>query len=168
MIIEFAKRKDGDTLLRCLRDDGSSTWQRNEDQHAVFFPVHDLTHYAVETELGYRLGFYGLIAEGWDIAETTGKTPRGALPNEALEVEYLVSAFSAERASGDAATADEFNRLAATFARAKGMPEPRKLSDDELARVRSAFNELAMKWRALPAGETLRLEFPRLHHQLSS
>src|SRR3954452_16748139 len=136
MIIEFTKRKDGNTVLRCVRDDGSATWQRNENQHALFFPVHDLTHYAVETELGFQRGFYGLIAEGWEIAETTGKTPRGALPNETLEVEYLVSAFSAERASGDAASADEFNQLAATFAQAKGMPEPRKLSGDELTRVR--------------------------------
>ena len=155
-------------MLKCTRADGSSTWQRNEDQHARFFPIHDLTHYAVETELGYRHGFYGLIAEGWDIAETTGKTARGALPNESLEVEYLVSAFAAERASGDATSAEEFNQLAATFAQAKGMPEPRQLAEDELARVRSRFHELAAQWRALAPGETLRLEFHRPHHQLSS
>ena len=168
MIIEFAKRKDGNTVLRCIRDDGSTTWQRNENQRAGFFPVHDLTHYAVETELGFTRGFYGLIAEGWDIAETTGKTPRGTLPNEALEVEYLVAAFSAERASGDPASAAELTQLAATFAQAKGMPEPRELSDEELDRVRSRFAELAAQWRALPPGETLRLEFPRPHHELSS
>ena len=168
VIIEFAKRKDGNTVLRCIRDDGSSTWQRNDDQRAGFFPLHDLTHYAVETELGFQRGFYGLIAEGWDIAETTGKTPRGALPNETLEVEYLVSAFSAERASGDPATAAEFTQLAATFAQAKGMPEPREVSDEELDRVRSRFTELAAKWRELAAGETLRLEFPRAHRELSS
>src|SRR3982751_514238 len=114
--IEFTKRADGRTVLRCVRDDGSVTWQRNDDQRAAFFPLHDLTHYAVETELEFRRGFYGLIAEGWDIAETTGKTPRGSLPNETLEVEYLVSAFSAERASGDAAAAAEFNPLGATLA----------------------------------------------------
>ena len=160
VIIEFAKRKDGQTVLRCTRDDGSSSWQRNENQRAAFFPIHDLTHFAVETELGYRRGFYGLIADGWDIAETTGKTARGPLPNEALEVEYLVSAFSAERAGGASTTAEEFNQLAATFARSKGMPAPRQLSDDELGRVRSAFNELATKWRALPADGTMQLSFP--------
>jgi hypothetical protein len=159
VIIEFTKRKDGNTVLRCVRDDGSVTWQRNESQRALFFPVHDLMHYAVETELGFRRGFYGLIAEGWDIEETTGKTSRGALPNETLEVEYLVSAFSAERASGDATTAAEFNALATTFAQAKAMPNPRELSDDELARVRSRFNELAMQWRALPRDGTMQLAF---------
>ena len=160
MIIEFTKRKDGNTVLRCVRNDGSVTWQRNDDQHARFFPLHDLLHYAVETELEFRRGFYGLIAEGWDIAETTGKTPRGALPNETLEVEYLVSAFSGERASGAVATATEFNQLAATFAEAKGMPQPRPLSDQELLRVRTRFDELATKWRALPADAVIQLPFP--------
>src|SRR5436190_22117753 len=87
VIIEFAKRKDGNTVLRCIRDDGSSSWQRNENQHARFFPLHDLVHYALESELGCREGFFGLIASGWNIDETTGKSARGVLPRVALEVE---------------------------------------------------------------------------------
>jgi hypothetical protein len=159
MTVEFTKRKDGNTVLRCVRDDGSVTWQRNDDQHARFFPVHDLMHYAVETELGFQRGFYGLIAEGWDITETTGKMGRGPLPNETLEVEYLVSALSAERASSGASTAEEFNDLAANFARARAMPPPRQLSEQELARICSCFDELAEKWRRLHPGETLELAF---------
>jgi hypothetical protein len=157
--IEFTKRADGRTILRCVRDDGSITWQRNHDQHAAFFPVHDLMHYAVETELGCKRGFFGLLSEGWNIEETTGKSARGALPNEALEVEYLVSAFSADRASDAASTAEEFNHLAANFAQARATPPPRHLSDQELARIRSRFGELAEKWRRLPPGETLELVF---------
>lgn len=162
VLIQFTRRTDGGALLKCIRADGSTTWQRQDDHRAAFFPRHDLTHYAVETELRFRLGFYGLIAEGWDIAETTGKTARGPLPNEAIEVEYIVSAFSAERAGGAATKADEFNQLAATFAGARGMPLPRPLTDDELAKVRSRFDELAAKWRSLPPGETLELGFPAL------
>jgi hypothetical protein len=157
--IHFTKRKDGNTVLRCVRDDGSSTWQRNDDQHARFFPVNDLMHYAVETELGFRRGFYGLIAEGWEIAETTGKMDRGPLPNETLEAEYFVSALSAERASDTASTAEEFNHLAANFARARALPSPRHLSEEELARIRSRFDELTEKWRRLPPGETLEVVF---------
>jgi hypothetical protein len=157
LIIELTKQRDGSAVLRCIRTDGSVTWQKQEGRNAAFFPIHDLTHYAVETELGFRRGFYGLIAEGWEISETTGKTPRGALPAEALEVEYLVSAFSAERASGSISTAEVFSELSATFARANGLPAHRKLSDDDLTRVRSRFNELATEWRALPAGATMQL-----------
>jgi hypothetical protein len=159
LIIEFTKQKDGSATLRCTRADASVSWQKQEGKHAAFFPLHDLTHYAVETELGFRRGFYGLIAEGWDIAETTGKTARGALPTETLEVEYLVSAFSAERAGGTVTTAAEFNDLSATYARANRLRNPRKLSDEELDRVRSRFNELATKWRALAAGATIELSF---------
>jgi len=161
MKIQFTKRADGNAVLKCIRPDGSTTWQRQVDQHAVFFPLHDLTHYAVETELGFKRGFYGLLADGWEIEQTSGQTARGPLPNEAIEVEYLVSAFSAERAGGAIASAEEFNQLAGTFANAKGMPPPRQLSDEELARVRSRFDELAAKWRALPPGETLELPFRR-------
>jgi hypothetical protein len=160
--IQFTKRTDGAALLKCIRDDDSATWQRQDDKYAAFFPLHDLTHYAVETALGFRHGFYGLIAQGWDIADTTGKTARGALPNEALEVEYLVSAFSAERAGGAVASGEEFNELAATFASAKGMPPPRRLTDEDLAKVRALFDELAIKWRALPPDSTLELAFPLL------
>ena len=162
MVIEFTKRADGRTVLRCVRADGSVTWQRNDDEHARFFPLHDLTHYSVETELGFSRGFFGLIAEGWNIEETTGKTARGALPNEALEVEYIVSAFAAERAGGVNASSAEFNQLAATFASAKGMPTPRQLSDEDLARVRGRFDELAAKWRSLSPGATLELPFSLL------
>ena len=161
-MIQFTKRTDGGALLRCIRADGSTTWQRQDDDHAAFFPLHDLTHYAVETELGFRRGFYGLIAEGWDIGETIGKSTRGPLPNEALEVEYFVSAIAAERAGSAAASAEEFNQLAATFAQTREMPPPRSLTDAELATVRSRFEELAAKWRAMPPGETLELTFPPL------
>jgi len=160
--IQFTKRNDGSAVLKCIRADGSATWQRQDDKYAAFFPLHDLTHYAVETELGFRRGFYGLIAEGWDIEDTTGKGARGPLPDEAIEVEYIVAAFSAERAGGVAAMAGEFNQLAATFANAKGMPRPRQLSEEDLTRVRSRFDELAERWRTLAPGQTLELVFVAL------
>ncbi|MEN3371111.1 MAG: hypothetical protein V7609_3254 [Verrucomicrobiota bacterium] len=162
MKIQFTKRKDGGALLRCVRADGSTTWQRQDDNRAAFFPLHDLTHYAVEIELGFNLGFYGLIAAGWEIADTTGKGARGPLPNEAIEVEYIVGALGAERSGGAISTAEEFNQLAATFAHARGMPRPRALTDEELARVRARIDELFVKWRTLPPGATLELVFPPL------
>jgi hypothetical protein len=162
VIIQFTKRTDGGALLRCIRADGSTIWQRQDDDDAAFFPLHDLTHYAVETEIGFRRGFYGLIADGWDIADTTGKAARGPLPKGAIEVEYLVSAFAAERVGGAIATAEEFNQLAATFAHTRGMPLPHRLTDEELAKIRSRFDELAAKWRSLPSGAMLELVFPPL------
>lgn len=159
MIIQFTKRKDGGALLRCVRADGSSTWQRQDDNRAAFFPLHDLIHYAAESELGFSRGFYGLLAVGWDIADTTGKGARGPLPEEATEVEYIVGALGAERSGGSVCTAEEFNHLAAAFAKTRHLPEPRRLTDADLTRVRSRIDELFARWRALGAGETLELVF---------
>jgi hypothetical protein len=164
VIIEFTKAADRRTVLKCIREDGSVTWQRNENQQARFFPVHDLLHYAIETELGFSQGFFGLVASGWKIEETTGKSSRGSLPDETLEVEHLVSSFTAEWNSDTNWTAADFNEQNTTLARNRGWPVRRILTDDDLARVRSRCQELFARWRDLPVGETLRLEFPHLRH----
>src|SRR5712671_7932495 len=109
--IEIAKQPDGAGVLRCTRQDGSVTWQK-QTRHAAHFALHDLTHYAVETALGYRHGFFGLIAEGWDMEDTTGKGIRGPLPAEAIEVERIIGLFDAERASGVLWTPEEFSARA--------------------------------------------------------
>jgi hypothetical protein len=54
---------------------------------AHFFPLHDLTHYAVETVLGFRRGFYGLVANGWDFADSA----RRELPDDAGSAELVAS-----------------------------------------------------------------------------
>ena len=67
---EIVKRADGAGLLRCIRENGSVTWQKQSERHAVHFTHHDLTHLAIETTLGYEQGFFGLIASGWNIEDT--------------------------------------------------------------------------------------------------
>ena len=125
----------------------------------MFFPLHDLTHFAIEIELGFRRAFYGLIAEGWDIEETTGKGARGPLPTEALWVEHLVGAFDLERAGSVVWTADELNEQARTFAADSGLPPPPALTDDDLRRIRSRLGELLAQWAFLEEGATLELGF---------
>src|SRR5207247_1266898 len=107
--IQITKRTDGSGVLRCVRADGSMTWQKQKSRHAAFFALHDLTHFAVESALEFRRGFYGLIADGWEIDDTTGKGTRGPLPDEAVEVEHLVGSFDSERSGGTLWIADEFN-----------------------------------------------------------
>jgi hypothetical protein len=161
LLLQFTKRTDGGSVLRCVRADGSVTWQRLDGRQGAFFPLHDLTHYAVETELRFRAGFYGLIATGWDIDDTTGKGTRGGLPDETVVVEHLVGSFSAEAAGGIPWTADAFNEQAAAFAANRGRPAPRVLSAEELAHVRSRIRELFLQWDAVPLGGTLELPFER-------
>lgn len=68
--IEFERQSDGAVVLCCTREDGTVTWQKHVGKTALFFPFHDLTHYAVESTFAFTEGFYGLIAGGWDIADT--------------------------------------------------------------------------------------------------
>jgi hypothetical protein len=145
--IEIAKRADGAGVLRCIRPDGSVTWQK-QVKHAAHFALHDLTHYAVETALAYRRGFFGLIAEGWDVEDTTGKGARGALPGEAVEVERIVGLFDSERGAGVLWTGEEFNAVA-----------PRQLTDAEIQSVRSLRALLFQDWFGIPPGDKLELTF---------
>src|SRR5580692_7897135 len=135
--IEIVKQPDGSGVLRCTREDGSVTWQK-QPKHGAHFALHDLTHFAVETALGYRHGFFGLIAEGWEVEDTTGKGARGALPAEAIEVERIVGLFDSERASGVLWTIEEFNEFA-----------PRPLTEAEIQRVRALRGELFQRWSAI-------------------
>ena len=157
--IEIAKKKDGAGVLRCIRADGSVSWQKQASRHAPFFALHDLTHIAVESTLGFRNGFFGLIAQGWEMEETEGKSPRGPLPREAVQVEQIVGCFDMERASGTLLSAEEMNDFAATHAENSGGPKPRPLTDDELMRVRAKRGELFTKWRETQPGGTLELQF---------
>ena len=146
--IQITKRNDGGGVLRCTRADGSVTWQKQTARHASHFALHDLTHFAVETGLGFKHGFYGLIAEGWEIEDTTGKGARGGLPVEAIDVERVVGLFDTERAGMVIYTAEEFNEHS-----------PRPFQTEDLARVRKLRSELFTKWFAVEAGGVLELEF---------
>jgi hypothetical protein len=145
--IEIVKQVDGTGLLRCIRQDGSVTWQK-QTRHAAHFAMHDLTHFVVETALGYRRGFFGLIADGWDVADTTGKGTCGAIPAEALEVEKIVGLFDSERASNRLWSAEEFNKFA-----------PRALTNREIQNVRALRSALSLQWSAVAPGQRLHLTF---------
>ena len=159
LLIQIVKRPDGGVVLRCRRPDGTVTWQKQEGPHARFFPLHDLTHFAVETVLGFRRGFFGLIAEGWDIAETTGKGLRGPLPPEAVLVEQIVGFLDSERAGGSAWTVEEFNEHLANAPATRDLPERRTLSPEELSRVRTEARRLWEAWLTLAVDEPLELRF---------
>lgn len=158
LTIELTRRADGGSVLRCIRRDGTETWQRHEGRQAAFFPVHDLTHYAVETVLGFRQGFFGLVAAGWEIEDTGGKGARGALPTEAVLVEHLVGFLDVERATGATWSAEEYAvQLAQRGLNEAAAPQP--ITDDALQRVRERRDALLAEWAAVPPGGRLGLLF---------
>ena len=161
LLIRIKKKADGSSALSCERADGSVTWQNVGPRQGAFFPLHDLTHYAVETVLGHRRGFFGLLAEGWRFSDFGAPWPRGPIPGDADPSELIVGFLDAERTTGARWSAEEVNRHAGVFSSQLGIPWSSTLTDDELQRVRARRSELFALWTALPPGETLELPFDR-------
>lgn len=161
LLIRMKKHADGAASLTCVRADGTSTWQTPKGAQGFFFAQHDLTHYAVETVLRSRQGFYGLLADGWNVTDFGAPWPKGPMPPEALIPELIVGFLDMERASGHRWTAADCNEKARLYAESHGTDTAFQLSDDELIRIRQKRAELFARWDEVPAGETLELEFNR-------
>jgi hypothetical protein len=147
--IRISKRADGCAVLHCTRRDGSSTWQRQDRRRATFFAFHDLRHFAVETTLGIKQGFFGLIADGWDIPDTEGKGERGPLPPEARLAEHLVGLMDRERIGGAAPiSANDVRTLLAQLMEPVADGTLQSPTDDQLRTIRVLADELREKWAA--------------------
>jgi hypothetical protein len=155
MKVQFKRGKDKRDVLSVVRADGSQSWQH---QHPGI-PVHDLTHYAVESTLGLKTAFYGLLAQGWDIERLTDRDVRSILPPEGLWTEFVVGLIQTERLSPQTMTASEFNGLLSRELENSGLTFDRRLNDAELDRIREVFAALFFRWRGLKPGESMQLEF---------
>ncbi len=158
LLIRIKKNADGRSSLSCTRADGSTTWQSMKNAQAAFFPRHDLTHYAVETVLGHRRGFYGLVASGWDLTDFGTPWPRGRNPAESVLSEMIVGFLDLERATGELVRAEDVNERLSEFCAANRL-ETVQLSDEDLARVRQKRGELFAMWEAVKPGDALELPF---------
>ena len=163
--VRLKRHSDGSASITCTRADGTVTWQRQQGSLGAVFPPHDLTHFAVETTLGYRRAFYGLIADGWDLADFAAPWPRGAVPPEALEVELIVGLLDTERRQMTRWNAAEFAEQARLYiassdaVRHRQSPPPRVLTQEEIDAVRARRDDLLAQWNALESGETMELDY---------
>ena len=156
LIVRIKKKTDGAAALSCQRADGSVTWQRQDGQLGSFFPLHDLTHFAVESVLGFHGAFYGMIASGRDI-DDTGKRP---VPEEAHLSEVIVGFFDLERRTGHLGDAGDFNWKIQSYFSDKKLPVPSfRMTDHQIAAIRRRRAELFEQWQAVGSGETLELRF---------
>jgi hypothetical protein len=156
LTIRLKKTPDAPPVLTGVRADGTATWQHSH----VAFPVHDLVHYSVESTLGIGNAFFGLVAQGWSFEDFGNGWPRGPIPWEALEVESIVGEVWRTFLLREELTAAELNERTRVYAESKNIPRPRAVTEQQLAAIHARLGELAAKWRALPAGGTLELEFP--------
>jgi hypothetical protein len=127
-----------------------------------FFPLHDLTHYAVESVLAHRRGFYGLVADGWDLTDFGTPWPRGPLPVDLDPSELIVGQIDLEKATGMRIDAVALNVYIRDWL-AEHSPLQRlvhEITDSDLESIRTLRNELHEQWRALEPGAAMELVFP--------
>lgn len=165
MLLRFKKTRDG-CVLTCIRNDGSVDIQRSSQ--GAFFALHDLLHYAVETTLGFRQAFLGLLASGWSFHtfEDHDDPRYQSMPAEALVAEHLVAILS-RQFSGSAwedpelldLWAEEINAELAIELHKVGAP-PYGATPNQLATICRRYLERGTQWANTPLGEHLELDFP--------
>jgi hypothetical protein len=156
MLIQLKKGRDGPATLACVRADGSRTWGKEHP----FFPVHDLTHCAVESVLGFDQAFFGLVAKGWDIDDFAKPRASWTMPFQAIVAEHVVSVFDRERALPVPLSVAEFNETVFASLSAVQRDAFKPLTDAQVSGVRELRSTLEARWHALPVGATMDVEFP--------
>lgn len=155
MLINFKKNSGAHHALSYTRDDGSVTWMQGDG----FLVQHGLTHYTIETVLGYKTAFNGMLNMGMDIKDFEDKAKRDNmnLTAEAVYAENLANLFLLETKQGNF---EDFNAVQqASFVSFGGKFDPVTLSHDEIEQVRLRLRGLLQQWNELPEGETLTLTF---------
>jgi hypothetical protein len=155
MQVRISKHIDKPHTLLYRRDDGTETWMVSDE----FFVRHDLSHYAIEKTLGYRMAFLGMLNEGMDIRAFEDRSTRLKLvvTAEAGWAENMANLFLMETAQGEV---NDFNSvLAESFVRVGAADGPLKLTPEQVNEIRLLLKRLLADWAALPAGETMILEF---------
>ena len=156
MIIQLKKGRDGPSTLACVRANGTRTWGKEHP----FFPLHDLTHCAVESVLGLEEAFFGLIAGGWDIDDFARPGASGRMPFQAIVAEHIVGILDRERALPHPLTAAEFNEAVKASLTPAGTQHVQAITDTQLGMIRALRESLETRWHNLPPGGTLVIDFP--------
>lgn len=120
--------------------------------------LHDLVHYAVETEAGISDGFWGLLCEGHTLKE---------LADREMKVPLSMGLALAERLVGPMQSVWH-GRLDVTLYVANArMAAPDLVTPEFVDRVRGRLRSLWGHWRATPWRGTMELPWPAKPHQLS-
>jgi len=155
MLIQLTKNTGKPNIIRYIRDNGTHTWMYGDD----FFIRHDLSHYALETILGYKTAFNGMLNNGMNISDFEDKEKRAAMniSAEAWYAENMANLFLMEIEQG---VFDDFNAVQqASFRSFKNEYPVIILSDDKINGIRVYLRELLQRWNELSSGETLALSF---------
>jgi len=156
MRIFFHKTSDERHVLEIVRPDGR---REREDCETRSMFVHDLLHYAVESEAGLAGGFWGNLGKGktlTDMNDRTGRAMAGASAEMAV-IERLVGSLSG---AVKGRTAKEMVAALAMYAEALGTSNPAWLTEPFVFAVQERMKGLLGHWKATPYGGAMELDWP--------
>ena len=142
--------------LEIVRDDGTREAHEQETRSAL---LHDLVHYAIETEAGLSGSFYGRLARGESYAALTATPAADPEPMQTEAVVGRIQGIAKNDSWSEIQPATFAEGIVASF-RIMGYEPPAWLTGDLLVRVRERLRRVQGQWRATPFHQTLTLEFP--------
>jgi hypothetical protein len=160
MLVRFTKGSvaaKNDALV-CERPDGTSSTAAMPKQGIL---PHDAFHFVVEKTLGWTGAFFGQVAAGASLADTTAcfhpvkKSP--VPPPRVRQIEALIDCLQAEQWGGASDPTAFTAKLAAACRRTRTTPPT--LAPADLARVRLALREFGAAWRPLNPGQSIERTF---------
>lgn len=116
-------------------------------------PDHDLAHYVVELKLNHGQGFFGLINEGYSIAQLGDPATIRTLPPEAFAAEVLTRNLQG-LSNGAVAQSDFIPSVEAELPCV-----PKGLDDAAIARILQLYITLLKSWEQVEEGAALELRW---------
>lgn len=147
LIVRFTRLNPTHHRFEAIREDGTCDRREFETRSLL---LHDLVHFAVESEAKVRGGFYGTLADG---ANYDAPRPGG----EAALIENVVGPIQGA-IKGEIEPEAFASRLRMVLQSLDFTP-PDWLTADFVRRVLERLRQLQGQWRATPFGETLELKF---------
>lgn len=158
LLVRFRRVSPTHHRLDLLREDGTSESFELETKSVL---LHDLVHFAVETEAALTRAFYGRIARGTAYADLAHPELAASADNaELVATESVVGPLQGAVAGGlqpDGAAA--FVAGLRRYFSSIGESPPPWLTVDVVARVVERLRSLQGHWRATPFGEVMELRF---------
>jgi hypothetical protein len=153
--LRFTRLSDDRHRFEYRRADGSGEALEVETRSLL---VHDLLHYAVESEAGLKGSFYGILAKigGYQELSVGGGA---ALGGEVAITERVVGALTGAL-QADGLEDRAFVAQVAEYLDVYDERSPRWLTPAFVTAVRARMRQLLGRWKATPFGATMELEFP--------
>jgi hypothetical protein len=162
LIFRLKKRADAAAQLTLVREDGTHSTGPIGSAEG-YFPVHDLTHYAIEQTLGLGEGFLGLVAAGWEIRDFEVKGTAKRLSAETMFAENAAGELSRQVLMRQPSSLADCIWAVETKVQQHSPGYSRPLSEAQFAVIRELISTEWRRWRELPPNGTLELTFTCPH-----